>query len=442
MSKPGRIEIVRRIGLVLGAFVGFFLFMFPSRFPLYELVPKDFVSLHARTLERFHRYQDTAERPPSLGLFSDSSEQGLTPPRPGDREPEAEPPSISLFVERATKGKRVTVSGEAWESFLAALRSGEGAIGGLDLNKRVSSRSWSDPSYFFGAGEISLLDELELPEPPLDPFMEDGEYYLATESGWERAVGLRVFSRSDVDPSSPSSSVAGLEIPFTVFFPYRPHAWIPMALGLCGFILLPFSSPRLEAESFTARQVLIVTDVFGALVAAFFFALPLWIAGDSIRAFTTYLPLTAVFLVLASSGIALLVLNAHYASVSLSLSSERLTYTHFRGIESVPFVEIDSLAAIEKDPPRWLTIVFLLAGIFGQPGDRALAAGNLAGMSDSKKQGFSIARKDGRNVSLWLTDATGNPLLRHHEELMKTLPARLAAEGVRVELPAESDGER
>lgn len=204
--------------------------------------------------------------------------------------------------------------------------------------------------------------------------------------------------------------------PSRLLFPGRRFALPFLLVCLAVYVFLPWPKRGPTTVAYR-RQRLITGDVVGAFLFALFFAMPGWITGTA-QGLVAYWPLTAMFWLMASFGLIILIRSAWYAKWCVSVHEDGLEIATPDGFLRLPYSRMKSRRPVVLRSPRWLRGMMWLA-VMVRP-EPALA-GNAALMSGVLAGGDEIELDDGSVVYLWHDGRLGGSMLTHAEVLAKAL---------------------
>lgn len=377
-------ELVRRIALMAGVVLGFWLGMSAGPEPLVAV-----------------RNLDPAREQQYLGgSFLTAEEQRLR--------------SLPLdqFL-RTLLAQAAEVRDQACTDFLAAAARASAAGGGSQSHRLGPDALIGDPFIFFRTSE--------LPAGCLAGVMQDagqgGRALAVTHDAALPVAEVRVYPTTADQFQLGSGYQRYPAPPSNLLHPLRPWSLACLGAGLALYALLP-RRKRLPDEVGYARSRVIAGDVVGLMLLALFFGLPLLVPGSSQAALGTGLFLILPCWPLAGLGGLILYLCATHASHGMVLAPDGLTIFKLWGGRSIAFSAMRRVQVVEKRPPAWLRWgLSLAAAASGSPA----AAGMAMLQSASAPFMLCIEVNAGPPERIWLTDQSGSPILRNLDALLDRL---------------------
>lgn len=288
--------------------------------------------------------------------------------------------TLSDYIRDRTEGRLLRKDGQAW----------------LDLYTQVAT---GGEDRFFRPNR-----------PPLDELAGhlDGVFtYVALEHQGDTVYLDVTLTKPGDWPAAPAS----------LRYPMRRFALAAFLAGLLGYLLIPW--PKLEPDvvAYSRFTAALLPDLgLGTVLMGMFFALPWFIvthqAGTSHPLVVPggWIVLTLILWGMSLFGPAIYVVAAWYETWRLRIGQDHLTMESLRGVEQIPFADIERLTQGVRKPPRWLVRMGMLVSLLNwrAAGPTLLAAGR----SDPV---LCLVMRDGRHRTIGLTG------VRHVERLIAAL---------------------
>ena len=235
-------------------------------------------------------------------------------------------------------------------------------------------------------------------QPPLNEIsdhLDDSFTYVALEYEGKTTY-------LDVVPVRPGDSTSA---PVSLRYPLRRFALVVFLLGLLGYIFVPWPKRDPDVVAYARFIGAVLPDWgIGMLFIGGFFALPWFIVPGAAR---TSHPLVLdggwIILTLVMWGFCLFGLAVHgvaawYEASCIRVAGDHLRIESIRGVEDIPFNDIERLTYGVKGPPRALLKMGLLLSLLT---GRATGSAMLAASREDRV--IFLAMRDGRRRTFSLT---------------------------------------
>ncbi|MCX6553325.1 MAG: hypothetical protein NTY02_20355, partial [Acidobacteria bacterium] len=313
-------ELLRRTILLAGLLLGIWMYLAtPPALLRFEVV--DFA---ARYDQEFRQRRET----PGQGVYERGRALAAALGDPG---------SVDGFIAQATEHRLIRIQGAEWERLVSELTSAAtaaasapNAAGG---HARARFARTTDAPFTTVMGQIDRIRS------------EAGSSvsYLALGTG----PATRYLEVMYVD--APASSGG----PSALVHPSRPSSWIPLLIGLAGYLLIPWRRSAPAIVSVDRLPAVLVLDAIGTACASIFFALPLHLAGATASALGDDLGMTVLLWCLAGCGAALVIWAARNAAYAIHVSDSALRFSSLGGTREYLYGDIQQVRPLAAgDVPR------------------------------------------------------------------------------------------
>lgn len=393
-AATGRMELWRRVALLLGILIGLALFFY---------VAPAMISVTA-----IHWGQEqAAELKSPTGLVSEERQRLSQLP-------------LDEYIRVKTQGKVMAVDSGQWEKFFTQVQiASNGQYGSSAFGNRVSE---ADKDKFWEPiGPVRVFFQpKEIPYAEWGLREKDGNYvYISTSAG-----GKPAYFR--LDYWDYSTSVGAMSSPYRVapgrlFHPYRTSGILVMVMGLMLYLFLPRHKKQPEEVAYSSGSML-AGDLVAVILLLPFYGLPYLINRGTVQAFTGLWPITAIMWTIAVFCVILLYYNAWYASYRIELTPEALFIVSFKGIRECPFRDIAAVNIVSLSNPGWfrklILAVAILAVLSGRRSSQPMGSAMLT--ATAAYGGIEICRKSGgKPVYIWATDQMGGIIIHNIDRVLE-----------------------
>lgn len=348
-------EVLRRLAALAGLLAAIWLFLWPVQY-VYRVNLVDFAADQARA-----RWADDRALP------------------------------LPQYIAKQTKGRLRQVQGPAWQELLGMLIQAKQGREAPRLQGRKYQISPKYTAYYYFAPGDQPMASLGL---------EAGSYtYLGTTwQGRQYYLGLSLQKFRWADNA-----------PTWMLFPGRAYFWIPLALGLLGYLLIPRRKRPEGALGYSRFSAQVMPDILGLFLAGAFFALPLlvvpgnadpWEVFDVFGGWGIFTLIIWVFL--AGCGVAILVIAARYAGSWLKVGQKGFSRATLGGVEQIAYEDLEHFEPYQRRPPRWLVWGLLIFGR-GNP----TAVGQALLIDSRASHGLEFQLTSGRRVRMSIDGLPG-----------------------------------
>lgn len=195
----------------------------------------------------------------------------------------------------------------------------------------------------------------------------------------------------------------------TVALATAAFIWIPrsglaallLALAaLAAYALVPRRARPEGAFIYERMPSVVMPDLLGVLLTAFFVALPFWAGGPDDGGFGPIHPMAFLLWPMALFGLAILVIAARYAVYWLAIAPDGLRLNDLSGEQFVPFSDIALVEPYRRGLPGWMRALVPLL----------IASGRFT------QAGAIMVARDSSGVRLRLADGSAPVILRESFE--------------------------
>ncbi len=399
----GRIELWRRLALLLAVLVGLGLFFY---------VAPGMISITAINWEK-----EQARELKSLSGFVTEDEQRLS------KLP------MAAYIAVRTEGKVSQVDPARWELFFQQVElASNGQYNKSEYANRVNEED-KDPFWkpsgpvrvFFNPMEIPFEEWGLLPQ-------EDAQVFIARTDGTET-------SYLKLDYEDYASSVGAMYKPYRVapdwlYHPYRQIGIGVMFIGLLLYIFLPRRKKNPEEIAYASGR-LIAGDFVALLLLVPFYGLPFLINGGTLQSVTDLWPISLFMWFMALFGMLLLYYSAWYASYRIELTPEALYLITFKGVKACRFDQMTAVELVSLRNPGWFRKLFLALALLSFAGGRSSPQpiGNALLAASAAYGGLEICGYSGKPVYIWFTDQMGGTIIPNFDRV----PEAIRAAGITID---------
>lgn len=381
----GRIELWRRLALLIGVLVGVGLFFY--------VVPA-VVSVTAIDWK-----QEQADELKSISGYVSQEDKRLS------QLPLAE------YIQEKTGGKITAVDSEQWADFF--------------LQVQLASQGQYDNSLYGNRVSDQDKDPFWKPQGPVQVFFKPGEFPFE-QWGLIPREGEQIYiSRTEQGKTSYllvryedyRSTVSAMTTPYRtapdwLYHPCRLVGIGFMAAGLLLYIFLP-RRKRMPEDIAYAGGRLVAGDIVALLLLLPFYGLPFLINGGTLQAVTGMWPISVVMWSLASLAILLLYYSAWYASFRVEITPSSLYLVTFKGVQECRFDEITAVDLVSLRNPGWFRKLFIAVAVlsFAGGGGSFQSAGSALLTKTAAYGGLEFRRRSGKPLYIWFTDQMGGVII-------------------------------
>jgi hypothetical protein len=330
---------------------------------------------------------------------------------------------LDEYVETVTAGARLSVSGPAFEALFADVDAALAGAARPEFARRIRAdeRGWRLPLAVWYRADEAPLDSLDLETGPLVRWLVLGQ---ESSGRWLKLVRRPV----TIETFAPFFGFSGYAPPGEMLYPYRTRAWLPAALGLVLYLLVPW--PRRPENGMSAGRVrVVVADFAWPLVFLPFFWLP-FILGGPVQSFAAWWWVGLLGWSFALFALLLLRYIAWFAGFSVAPTPEGLRVRSWGEAALLRYAELKRLRPALLTSPRWLTRLYAILLPFAGGAGGVRLAGVTMMLDSASNLGWLFDLADGRTIALWWGDQFGNPTFKGFEKIRAALAlAGFAAEG-------------
>ncbi|MEK7240336.1 MAG: hypothetical protein AAB224_07090 [Gemmatimonadota bacterium] len=286
-----------------------------------------------------------------------------------------------------------------------------------DRVKRLKEQYGQDVS-FTGSFHSLYFAAAEAPFRDLPTTWREGtSYVLRRAAGDQTSLEVAYISAYELHGFSDVISA-----PEAFSYPYRHLApWVALA-ALVFYALLPWGRIPSDVVAYARWRVVLSDFVTTGLLAVPFFALPIAIIGGTVETAKQFLPLAAVFWLIASLGAAGVFWAASAAAYRLAVLPDRLTATGLRGAIQVPYAAVRTVHPVRLRPPRWLIAAAWVSALLGRSASAAVGqVGRALLLQSSAANGLRLDLDGGAHHYIWFSDQMGSTAVEHFGRLNEAL---------------------
>jgi hypothetical protein len=258
------------------------------------------------------------------------------------------------------------------------------------------------------------------------------EQYLQIEMG-DQTVFLTVRYLNPM--SSDFQLGTGLALaplpPRSFLHPLRSAAGWLILIGIAAYLLVPWKQ-RPDGAIYYPYARLIPGDLVSVMLFTVFFAVPFFVIGGLIQAFTTPAAILSVVLwPLAGIGLWLLFYMAECETLQIDVGHTTVEVESNGNRSKYDFNDIISWQPLVQQTPRSLIKFLWLGSMVGSASSRMRSAGQAMILGGTSVGGLGLSLKDGSTVFLWINDY----MCAGAEKAGKSLVAGLQRAGI----PSQND---
>jgi hypothetical protein len=410
-AASGRMELWRRMALLLGILIGLALFFYVAP-AMVSVTPVDWEKEQANELKSVSGYVSEEKRRLNQLPLSD-------------------------YIKEKTGGKVTPVNSSEWLAFFADVQlAGSGQYDRSSYGNRVSEED-KDP-YWKPTRPVAVFftpDEMPFAKWGLIP-VDGEEIFISTAKDGQTAYLL-------IRYQDYNASISAMFKPYRVapgwlYHPYRKIGLGVLIAGLLVYLFLPRRKKEPEDISYSTGSML-AGDLVALILLLPFYGLPFLVNGGTVQAVTGMWMISAVIWFLALICVMLLYYNAWHASYRIALTEESLSLITFRGVRECRFQDIAEINIVSLRNPGWFRKLFLALAFLSIMGGRASTqpAGSALLAATAAYGGLEIHGRSGKPLYIWFTNQNGGVIINHFDRVMEAIEAS----GVRINRqPREIEG--
>ncbi|MGI6433991.1 MAG: hypothetical protein ACOX0F_01250 [Syntrophomonadaceae bacterium] len=393
-AATGRMELWRRVALLLGILIGLALFFY---------VAPAMVSVTSVDWER-----EQADELKSISGYVSAENKRL------NQLPLAD------YIHEKSGGKGTSLDPQRWEVFFQQVQlASKGQYDKSLYGNRVSEMDKDD--FWKPQGPVPVFfkpEEIPFAEWGLN-FNEGEQIYISRTVGAETSYLLLRYE--DYQTTVTAMSKPYRIAPGWLYHPYRLMGLGVMVMGLLLYIFLP-RHKRAPGDIGYAGGRLVAGDLVAVILLLPFYGLPYLVNRGTVQAFTGLWPITAIMWTIAVFCVILLYYNAWYASYRIELTPEALFIVSFKGIRECPFRDIAAVNIVSLSNPGWfrklILAVAILAVLSGRRSSQPMGSAMLT--ATAAYGGIEICRKSGgKPVYIWATDQMGGIIIYNIDRVLE-----------------------
>ena len=331
------------------------------------------------------------------------------------------------YIAEKTKGRLVAGNDPQWTELF-------GAVAALAQDKALAERwQWRLPADQY-PGKFLFFRPDESPVSALAPYFVrkyDNAYVVRAEGDKQQYLKAEYRFYTDEDFLIGSGFNSRPTPPTSLLFPYRRYSLWLILFGLLVYAFLP-RRPAPPGAIRYPRWRLVLGDIVALLMSVPFFALPFFITGGTVQAFTQGWPLFFFFWPVFFLGLWLWFIAAWFASFTLSIGQDRLSLSTYKGAGEFLYRDMAYFQPVVFKPPKWLIAASWLGALAGKGSAQIGAAGRAMILSSSAWGSLGIRMRDGSDVFINITDQMGNDALKGLDTILGNLRANGVEEKVEV----------
>lgn len=391
----GRMELWRRLALLIGVLVGVGLFFY--------------VAPAVVTVTVVDWQQEQADELRSASGYVTQEEKQLS-----------ELP-LAEYIRAKTGGQVTAVDASQWADFFQQVQlASQGQYDNSLYGNRVSEQD-KDPFWqprgpvpvFFKPGEVPF-EQWGLPPG-------DGRYSYISRTEEGETVYLRIGYEDYL------STISAMYSPYRtapdwIYHPYRFTGIGLMAAGLLLYIFLPRRKGNPQDIAYAGGR-LVAGDIAALLVLLPFYGLPFLINGGTVQAVTGMWPISLGMWFLAFFAIIIFYYSAWYASFRIELTPSALYLITFKGVQECRFDEIASVDLVSLRNPGWFRKLFIALALlsFAGGGGSAQSAGSALLTASAAYGGLEIRGRSGKPFYIWFTDQMGGLIIPNFDRVPEAI---------------------
>lgn len=392
----GRIELWRRLALLIGVLAGLGLFFYVAP-AMISVTAVDWEQEQANELKSSSGYVSTEHKRLSQLPLED-------------------------YINEKTNGQVTKVDAQQWKEFFQQVQ--------------LASNGQYDASIYGNRVSAEDKDDFWKPSGPVQVFFKPGEIPVQ-QWGLIAEENARIYiSRTDAGKNSYllvsyenyQSTVTAMSKPYRIapdwlFHPYRSIGIGFLVVGLLLYILLPRRKSSPEDIAYSTGR-LMAGDIVALLLLLPFYGLPFLINGGTVQAITGMWPISLIMWCLALFSPILLYYSAWYASYRIELTPTALYLITFRGVRECRYDELTSVELVSLRNPGWFRKLFLALALLSFLGGRSSPQPvGSALLAASAAYGGLEFRGRGKPLYIWFTDQMGGTIINNFDRVPEAIRA-------------------
>ncbi|MEN1760273.1 hypothetical protein AAIG11_07305 [Anoxynatronum sibiricum] len=370
----GAFELWRRLLLLFGLAIGFWLFAYASPAPLVRVEPVD--------MERQQRRE--IERP-----FVTEEQRRLA----------ALP--LEAYVQAVAGENLLTLQTTAWPDFTQNMRLLAGQMVPKEWKHRVQKetmKSGYTPRAYFRPEEAPVAGWFNQAASHTAPL------YLALENQGQEPLYAKLTPLPAPLSSFSLGGGSAFDLPPAgMIRTARAYGYGVMLAGLLFYWGLPRTRRHQGAMAYPGFKTRLA-DVAMVMLFLVFYTMPFLISCGSLQAVTIALPLTVIFWGMAGLSLWIMYINAWTASFEMVVAHDSLVMESYRGRVVVSFSDIESFQPVVKESPRWMRRMTWLGFLISKGSMKFIMASQLVTGAGTVAQGVRLNLRSGAVMDFWITD--------------------------------------
>jgi hypothetical protein len=330
-------------------------------------------------------------------------------------------PSDAVIMAK-TGGAAIICAGETWISFA------EDVIDATHGRFRDSSWTQRVDDSMFHRSPWSVRFYFRPWEHPLNEIADQlhrargVEQYLQIEMGDQTAFLTVRYQNLESSDFQLGTGLALAPLPPRRFLnPLRPATIWLLLIGFAAYLLLPWKQ-RPDGAIYYPYARLIAGDLVSLMLFAMFFAVPFFVIGGLIQAFTTPVAILSVVLwPLAGIGLWLLFYMAECETLQIDVGHTTVEVESNGNRSKYDFNDIISWQPLLQQTPRSLIKFLWLGSMVGSVSSRLRSAGQAMILGETSAGGLGLSLKDGSTVFLWINEYMCSGAVKTGKRLLAAL---------------------